>query len=115
MLTRRGHAARAFLRAVARSLRSAAARVGQAPGRSPAQDAWQGLGARSYSPDGDAPPPAPEGGSDSPTPELAERPRRRRFTAEYKQRVLRAAEACTRTGEIGAMLRREGLYIDRAA
>jgi hypothetical protein len=29
--------------------------------------------------------------------------------------VLRAAEACTRTGEIGAMLRREGLYIDRAA
>ncbi|MDP9224404.1 MAG: transposase [Actinomycetota bacterium] len=43
-------------------------------------------------------------------PELAERPRRRRFTAEYKLRVLREAEACTRKGEIGAMLRREGLY-----
>ncbi len=45
-----------------------------------------------------------------PDPELAERPRRRRFSAEYKLRVLREAEACTRKGEIGAMLRREGLY-----
>lgn len=45
-----------------------------------------------------------------PDPELAERPRRRRFTAEYKLRVLREAAACTRHGEIGAMLRREGLY-----
>jgi len=43
-------------------------------------------------------------------PELAERPRRRRFTAGYKLGVLREAEACTRKGEIGAMLRREGLY-----
>ena len=43
-------------------------------------------------------------------PELVERPRRRRFTAEYKLGVLGEAEACTRTGEIGAMLRREGLY-----
>ena len=32
------------------------------------------------------------------------------FTAEYKLGVLRGAEACTRKGEIGAMLRREGLY-----
>jgi len=45
-----------------------------------------------------------------PDPELAERPRRRRFTAEYKLRVLREAAACKRHGEIGAMLRREGLY-----
>ena len=45
-----------------------------------------------------------------PDPELAERPRRRRFGAEYKLGVLREAEACTRKGEIGAMLRREGLY-----
>jgi len=45
-----------------------------------------------------------------PDPELAERPRRRRFGAEYKLRVLREAEACTRKGEIGALLRREGLY-----
>ena len=55
----------------------------------------------------------PAGASSSsgvPDPELAERPRRRRFTAEYKLGVLRGAEACTRKGEIGAMLRREGLY-----
>ncbi len=45
-----------------------------------------------------------------PDPELAERPRRRRFSAEYKLRVLREVEACARKGEIGAMLRREGLY-----
>ena len=53
----------------------------------------------------------PAGASSSsgvPDPELAERPRRRRFTAEYKLGVLRGAEACTRKGEIGAMLRREG-------
>lgn len=43
-------------------------------------------------------------------PELVERPRRRCFSAEYKLRVLREAKACTRKGEIGAMLRREGLY-----
>ncbi len=55
----------------------------------------------------------PAGASSSsgvPDPQLAERPRRRRFSAEYKLRILREAEACTRKGEIGAMLRREGLY-----
>ena len=45
-----------------------------------------------------------------PDPELVERAKRRRFTAEYKLRILRQAEACTRSGEIGALLRREGLY-----
>jgi len=45
-----------------------------------------------------------------PDPELVERPVRRRFTAEYKLRVLWEADACTRPGEIGALLRREGLY-----
>jgi transposase len=45
-----------------------------------------------------------------PDPELVERPRRRRFTAEHKLRVLREAEARTRPGEVGALLRREGLY-----
>ncbi len=43
-------------------------------------------------------------------PELVERARRRRFTAEYKLRVLREADACSRPGEVGALLRREGLY-----
>ena len=35
---------------------------------------------------------------------------RRRFSAEYKLKVLREAEACTQPGELGALLRREGLY-----
>ena len=55
----------------------------------------------------------PAGASSSagaPDPELAERPRRRRFSAVYKLGVLREAEACERKGEVGAMLRREGLY-----
>jgi transposase len=45
-----------------------------------------------------------------PDPELVERPRRRRFPAEYKLGIVREADACTRVGEIGALLRREGLY-----
>ena len=45
-----------------------------------------------------------------PDPELAERPSRRRFTAAYKLRILREAAGATRSGEIAAMLRREGLY-----
>ncbi len=45
-----------------------------------------------------------------PDPEVPEKARRRRFSAAYKLRVLRAAEACTEPGEIGALLRREGLY-----
>lgn len=48
--------------------------------------------------------------TDTPDPELIERPRRRRFTAEYKLRIVQEAEACTQSGEIGALLRREGLY-----
>jgi transposase len=35
---------------------------------------------------------------------------RRRFTGEYKAKVLREADSCKRPGEIGALLRREGLY-----
>ena len=35
---------------------------------------------------------------------------RRRFSAEYKLKVLREAEACRQPGELGALLRREGLY-----
>jgi transposase-like protein len=45
-----------------------------------------------------------------PDPELVEKPKRRRFTAEYKLEILERAEACTRPGEIGELLRREGLY-----
>ncbi len=45
-----------------------------------------------------------------PDPEVVARPKRRRFTAEYKLRILREADACKEPGEIGALLRREGLY-----
>jgi len=38
------------------------------------------------------------------------KPTRRRLTAEYKIGVLREADGCIRPGEIGALLRREGLY-----
>jgi len=42
--------------------------------------------------------------------EVAVKAERRRFTAEYKQKVLREVDDCERPGEIGALLRREGLY-----
>ena len=42
--------------------------------------------------------------------EVMAKPVRRRFTAEYKLKVLREADGCSRPGEIGALLRREGLY-----
>jgi transposase-like protein len=42
--------------------------------------------------------------------EVPEKTSRRRFTAEYKRKILNAAAACTKVGELGAMLRREGLY-----
>jgi len=43
-------------------------------------------------------------------PEVPEKPIRRRFTAEYKLRILRLVDDCTEPGSIGALLRREGLY-----
>jgi transposase-like protein len=42
--------------------------------------------------------------------EVVAKAERRRFTAEYKQRVLQEADRCQQPGEIGALLRREGLY-----
>ncbi len=46
----------------------------------------------------------------APDPEVEASPRRRQFTAEYKLRILREADACKGGGDIGALLRREGLY-----
>lgn len=45
-----------------------------------------------------------------PDPEVTEKKSRRRFTAAYKLRILQEHDACTAPGEIGALLRREGLY-----
>ena len=50
---------------------------------------------------------APEG---VPDPELVEQAKRRKFTAKYKAEILAKADACTRPGEVGELLRREGLY-----
>jgi transposase len=56
---------------------------------------------------------APEGAPgrrEVPDPELVEQAKRRSFSAEYKARILAEADACTQPGEIGELLRREGLY-----
>ena len=45
-----------------------------------------------------------------PDPEILAKARRRTFTAKYKLDTLKEADACTEPGEIGALLRREGLY-----
>lgn len=51
----------------------------------------------------------------SPSPAAAEtevlaKAQRRRFSAEYKRRIVREADRCTAAGDVGALLRREGLY-----
>jgi transposase len=43
-------------------------------------------------------------------PEVPERPVRRRFLAEYKLQILRQADGCDESGQLGELLRREGLY-----
>jgi transposase len=55
---------------------------------------------------GSAPSPVPPG-SDS---EVVPRARRRTFTMADKRRILQAADLCTRPGEVGALMRREGVY-----
>ena len=42
--------------------------------------------------------------------QVVAKPHRRVFTAEYKRRILKAADACATPGAVGALLRREGLY-----
>ena len=41
---------------------------------------------------------------------MTSKAKRRLFTADYKRKVLQEADACTEAGQIGALLRREGLY-----
>lgn len=45
-----------------------------------------------------------------PDPEVPAKARRRQYSASYKKRILEAADRCSAPGEIGALLRREGLY-----
>ncbi len=46
----------------------------------------------------------------TPSTEVPEKPERRRFTAEYKLRILAETDGCTEMGQLGELLRREGLY-----
>lgn len=48
--------------------------------------------------------------STAPDPEVTQKATRRRFSADYKARIVLEADACTEYGQIGALLRREGLY-----
>src|SRR6266403_988303 len=50
------------------------------------------------------------GGPGAVETEVVAKAQRRRFTAEYKRRIVREADRCTKPGELGALLRREGLY-----
>ena len=43
-------------------------------------------------------------------PEVVDRPLRRRFSPWYKLRIVEEADRCTEPGEVGQLLRREGLY-----
>lgn len=46
----------------------------------------------------------------TPDPEVPEKATRRKFSAEYKLRILRLADSCTDSGSLGSLLRKEGLY-----
>ena len=48
-------------------------------------------------------------------PEVTERPTRRSFTVDYKLRIVAEAAACTEARQVGALLRREGLYYSNLA
>lgn len=50
-----------------------------------------------------------------PDPEVVAKPTRRQFTAEYRLRILEEADRCTDRGEVGRLLRREGLYSSHLA
>ena len=48
--------------------------------------------------------------SETPDPEVVAKPTRRQFTGAYRLRILEEADRCTEPGEVGRLLRREGLY-----
>ena len=50
------------------------------------------------------------GGGRFPDPEVSKRPVRRSFSTGYKRRILEETSRCRKPGELGALLRREGLY-----
>jgi transposase-like protein len=53
--------------------------------------------------------------SSAPDPEVVAKPTRRQFTAQYRLRIVQEADRCTGPGEVGQLLRREGLYSSHLA
>ncbi len=54
-------------------------------------------------------------GSPAPDPEVVPKPVRRRFSAAYRLRILEEADKCVQPGEVGKLLRREGLHSSHLA
>ena len=54
--------------------------------------------------------PKPSRSEPDPDPEVPAKARRRQFSAKYKLEILEEADGCSKPGEIGALLRREGLH-----
>ncbi len=75
---------------------------GAAAGAAASQEEQRAVGELGFVAGGSAAP--------APDPELVEQAKRRTFTAKYKLEILAEADACTAPGEIGELLRREGLY-----
>lgn len=74
------------------------------------EDSSETEGARSATGVTEESPSRPRLARQVPDPEVPAKAQRRKFTAEYKLRIVREAERCKEPGEIGALLRREGLY-----
>ena len=55
-------------------------------------------------------PSRPPRSASDPDPEVPAKARRRRFTAKYKLRILAKADRCSKPGDVGKLLRQEGLY-----
>ena len=68
-----------------------------------------------YPPSADRAPPLSANMTETPDPEVVAKPKRRQFTAQYRLRILEEADRCTRPGEVGRLLRREGLYSSHLA
>lgn len=57
----------------------------------------------------------PKPNQSRPEVQVTAKPRRRRFTAQYKRSILEQVDACAKDGDVGALLRREGLYSSHLA
>ena len=71
------------------------------------------LGLREEMKETNTPPPPGEGKRSAAAPpdaEVIDRPLRRRFAPSYKLRIVEEADRCTEPGDVGRLLRREGLY-----